>query len=674
MAFIQSPIPEEQQNQFGGGGTTTANPLGTLPPQASGGSSGQGTSGGAAKAPGVGSPTQFGSAASRLSDYLSANANQTQGMAGDIAGKFNSQYGQQQGAIQGLGQQFGQDVNKGYTAYNSGLVDQATQNPDWFVKQNPDNVKAFQSQLNDQYTGPSNFESYQPYAGVQQGVNQALQQSELVKTYPGLSTYLQNNAQGNYTPGMNTLDTTLLQAYQPAYQTIKGAADQFGNLPGQLSDVAKGGNAAVQAAQAEAPKAAQYAQQGLTSAQDRINKAIQDQLTSAQGAYGTYNKDVGQLRGAAQDINSAVQDYLRQNSNISISGNNDFLAPWVNLQEMTTTPTLENVSRPEDFANILALQQLAGNPGAINTPLDLSKASMAGTFGLPQDLEAAINNQAVPEAMRNELGSISSQITGAYKPYQDLVSKEETRAGLRTQYDNITSQLNSLKNDGTPETAAKRADLQQQQQAIMNKANEAGVGDRLFGSYADDIRNTAQGIQWLPQAATGYNDLIARLQADMQGLGGMGVPTYSPMAASATPDKAANMTGVGVGAGTAAGAGLSAVGAGTGMAAADVAAQTGMSLAEAQAAIDAAATTGGNVGFGTLSALSNAVPAAAAAYGASNIAQNAAANPIKSGIGTLANTGMSLATLSLPPKILDSIGTGLKNVLSNIGNFFKHLF
>ncbi len=67
-------------------------------------------------------------------------------------------------------------------------------------------------------------------------------------------------------------------------------------------------------------------------------------------------------------------------------------------------------------------------------------------------------------------------------------------------------------------------------------------------------------------------------------------------------------------------------------------------------------------------------PAAIAGYGTSNIIQNSIKNPIEAGIGTLANMGLSLATLSLPPKIFESIGKEINSVINDIGNFFKGLF
>ena len=144
MAYVSDPIPQNEQNQFAPTGQTTPNPMSQLPPQA-GGSVGQGGSGGTA--PGTGTPTQFGSNASKLSDYLTANADQVQGMGNQVAGQLGQNFNQVQGDVNAAGQGFQQAVSGGYTPYNADIVNQATSDPTQFV-QNADNVTAFQKQLN----------------------------------------------------------------------------------------------------------------------------------------------------------------------------------------------------------------------------------------------------------------------------------------------------------------------------------------------------------------------------------------------------------------------------------------------------------------------------------------------------------------------------------------------
>ena len=197
MAFL----PPEQQNNQAPQGTTSTNPqqMAGMPPPQSGGSTGAGA--GASKAgssPSTGSPTQFGSSASKLGDYLSANAPQIQNQANNVVSGLNQQYGQVQGDISNAANQFGQQVQQGYAAPNQALVNQAASNPTQFAS-DPNNVKAFQSQYNNSYSGPTSYESTTPYGNIQGEVNNAVQNAGLLNTQAGLQNYLGQTQGGNQT-------------------------------------------------------------------------------------------------------------------------------------------------------------------------------------------------------------------------------------------------------------------------------------------------------------------------------------------------------------------------------------------------------------------------------------------------------------------------------------------
>ena len=304
MAFVSSPIPQEEQNQFAPTGQTTPNPLSLLPPQAAqtGGSAGQGGASQGGAAPTAGTPTQFGSSASKLSDYLSANQDQVQGMANQVAGGLGDQFNSVKGGIDQAAQTFGGQVQGGYTPSDPNLLSQVQNNPTQAAS-DPNDIKSFQSQLNDQYTGPTSFEGSQPYAGVQEGITNAVQQAGQLNTYPGLSTYLQNNYETNATPGQNTLDSVLLQGNQPAYQTVQSAAAPFASLPDYLNSTAQTQDQAVQAAQAAAPAAQQAAQAALTGATGNLTNAVNQEYGTAQQQVGNYNQQVQQAQAdVANDI------------------------------------------------------------------------------------------------------------------------------------------------------------------------------------------------------------------------------------------------------------------------------------------------------------------------------------------------------------------------------------
>ncbi len=110
MAFL----PQDEQNQNAPQGQTTNNPQNGgagLPPQGAGGSVGAATGGAkAGSSPATGTSTQFGSSASKLGDYLSANAPQIQNQANNIVGGLNNQYGQVNQDITNAANQFQSQV------------------------------------------------------------------------------------------------------------------------------------------------------------------------------------------------------------------------------------------------------------------------------------------------------------------------------------------------------------------------------------------------------------------------------------------------------------------------------------------------------------------------------------------------------------------------------------
>src|SRR5690242_8717920 len=109
MAYVPQQIPDEEQNKFANPNQTTPNPI---PPQGTG-SAGAGAGGRAA--PGMGTPTQFGSNAAKLSDYLKANEEQVGQFGQQVAGDLTNRYNQTMGNInQGFGD-FNQQLQANYT-------------------------------------------------------------------------------------------------------------------------------------------------------------------------------------------------------------------------------------------------------------------------------------------------------------------------------------------------------------------------------------------------------------------------------------------------------------------------------------------------------------------------------------------------------------------------------
>lgn len=396
MAFL----PPEQQNQQAPQGVTAA---GSPPPQ-TGGSAGGGTA--PAKTSSSGTPTQFGSSASKLGDYLTANAPQITNQANQVTSGLNSQYGQIQGDITNAANQFGQQVSQGYAAPNQSLVDQAASNPYGFVSASPDNTKAFQAQYNDTYTGPQNYESSTPYGNIQNEVTNAVQNAGQFNTSAGLQNYFRGQG-GNQTKASNTLDALLLQGNPQAQQQIKTAANQFQNLTPQFQQSTATADQSVQAAQQAAQQAQQYAQGQIKPVVDQFGNTLNTQLNNINTNRGAYNTAVTQNQTAAQQdqanllaAQQAAQAKYQGNILNSVGNpvggaamNNRIgslinpqaylteLAPYLSGQPITQPGTLANTATTQQYQEDAALAQLLGQN--YNPVLNQANASQAGSYTIP---------------------------------------------------------------------------------------------------------------------------------------------------------------------------------------------------------------------------------------------------------------------------------------------------
>lgn len=424
-----SYLPINEQNQQAPTGQTTNAPQGTPPPQQSGGSVGGGSTGGA-KGSATGSPAQFGSSASKLGDYLSANAPQITNQANTLAGTLNNQYGQIQGDITNAANQFGQTVNAGYTAPNQDIVNQALSNPSQFT-QDPNNVSAFQAQYNNQYTGPQNFESTAPYSNIQNEVSNAVSQGNLLGSQAGLQSYLQGKG-SNPTRASSTLDSLLLTGNPEAKETVSNAAKQFGNLTGQFGDTTTNANASVQAAKKSAQDSATAAKGQVDPYVKNFGDTLNTGAASAEANRQAFNTNQQQ----AYDQLTPIQQYLQQFSGqTGIQFENNPLTPYLQQNQVTNPITTQNYATPEQYQQAAAIQQLLG--GNAQLPIGADTANMAGTAPTVPTNAGAYNLSDLLKPL------IKQSDTGAQKKLMDLEYNQHVKS-TDPRVTNTVADYNSL--------------------------------------------------------------------------------------------------------------------------------------------------------------------------------------------------------------------------------------
>lgn len=453
-----SYLPINEQNQQAPQGQTTPAPAGGPPPQQSGGSVGGGSVGGA-KGSATGSPTQFGSSSSKLGDYLTANAPQIGNQANQLAGNLNNQYGQIQGDISNASNQFGQQVQNGYAAGNQDIVNQAISNPTQFTA-DPNNIKAFQAQYNDQYTGPQNFESTAPYANIQNEVSGAVQQANLLQSPTGLQSYLQGQ-QRNPTRASSALDSLLIEGNPDAKQTVQTAANQFNGLTDQFGQATSAANQSVQAAQQAAQNAANYAQGVVNPYVQQFNTGIQNAATQAEKQRQDYNNSLAGSQAAANTGRSsllnakqaaltpveafwarqgggspqtqALMAQIRQLFQPNTSQYDQILGAKMD----NNLATAANVATPEQYQQAQALSQLLGQ--GYQSPLDQTLVSQAGTFKGPGAVLTPDQANANANIQKQRLGDLSSLYSSPFGVTNMQADPYAQARGILASYNNPTS-------------------------------------------------------------------------------------------------------------------------------------------------------------------------------------------------------------------------------------------
>lgn len=406
MAYVSKQIPEDEQNQTGRTDPTTPNPA----PEG-GGSAGTAAPGGNA-IPGVGTSTQFGSNAAKLSDYLKANQGQVEDFGNEIAGKLTQGYNDTLGSIDQGANDFNQQVNQGYAQYDPTLVGRAGTNPNDFTK-NQDDVSKFQSIYNDQYKGPNDFESTTPYSNINSNVNKAVENASLVKDNAGLSTYLSNAGYyPNASQGVKSLDTALLMGNQNAQKSIRDAASPYSGLSNYLSGKVKNSDTGVATAKDQANQIRQNTQNQFTgeggyipSFQNQLNQKLTDSVAQATGRSGAAKNalglsnpnDLGNMPDTVfSDLGidkDRLMQVLGQRNAINSGGlwNGQMVAPaaspvdlssYLGLTQQTPDVALNagNVASSDDYAKAAAFQKLTGND--MSGFLNPENSGQAGTANL----------------------------------------------------------------------------------------------------------------------------------------------------------------------------------------------------------------------------------------------------------------------------------------------------
>jgi hypothetical protein len=439
-----------------------------------------------------------------VSDYLDKNP-EASAHIGDLAsGKLASQRDEAQSALDAAKSGFGQQVESGSTKLDQGTLDSAFGSPETFV-QNPDNMSKFFAMRDAAYKGPQSFETTDSFAPTQAKIGGLSQTAEGLGTEAGRNA-LVGGLSTRQTTGKTSLNQMLLQGNPGAAQKVQDTTNSFKGVEDQWQDFTKQAPGQVAQAQAVTAQAKGAAHQGLSAAQTALQDVISGKLNTAKGQFDKYNQTAGGLNTAATNVDSAFQAFLARNPQVKLEGSSNALAPWLNLQGSTNTPTASNVSSGQDFAREAALEQLSGNQLGI---LNNGESGQAGQFNVP-----GLPTGDVAGGVTANLQNLRDQIMSKYQPLQGALDKETTRAQFQSQRD-------ALRKPALTDTPEERAAYQAQLQAIDAQAEAAGVSG---SSYWPEIGGIAEGLQYLPGLGAQYNKLAGLVGTEFSNVPHMDVP------------------------------------------------------------------------------------------------------------------------------------------------------
>lgn len=374
-----------------------------------------------------------------VASYLDANQQGSQQLGNQVASNLTSGYNTTKQGIDTSAQAATQAANSGYTPTNESLISQVAANPT-AAAADPNQLSAFQGQLNDTYSGPNSWTDM----GTQQGnANIANQNAGLTKTPGGLNVLTsqveQNLQPGHTSQGINQLDTMLLGGSPGAMSTVQSAADPYSTLNDYINQQNTNVTGAITAGQTGASQASQDALNAFTGANgtytnlnNAVNKQSADALAAAQsqqaglkadignlyggqaidtagttlGTYGggstpwgnTTNYNVGQLSpqdlaamGITQDQWNTLQGAMQTagTSNAGVGGHNfqantvttqDDLSKYLNMQDPTQAISAATTATPEQYAQMSAIQQLLGSKAPQGAALNPLNSAQAGSY------------------------------------------------------------------------------------------------------------------------------------------------------------------------------------------------------------------------------------------------------------------------------------------------------
>lgn len=492
--------------------------------------------GSAPTSPGTAAPQPAGGSFASLDKYVNANQGQAQPLANKITSGIGDQYTALNSGNQSTLTNLSNQVAGAYTPNNPDLLAKEAANPVSFSG-DAGNVTAFQGLLNDKYTGPNSAESASDFQAQQSKVNDAIAKGNTQTQTDAGRQQLVAGVSAKPTAGVTALNSAVLSKDPNALGQVQNAYKPFDNLVSGLSSGATDINAQIAKAQTDSQAANKAANDALTGQVGTLNATVGNETTAAQNTIDNYNANVGAAGSATTSANQAIQNFISQNP--QLNADPSVLTPFMNLAAYTGPgATNQTAATSQDYDTAKALQTLAG-ASPVNTSITGDTASQAGT-AIPSSFQGILDQiKGLPGAVSSQVGDLGKQITDKSTKFQsdyDTYTKaaNDFSTGLGSQAQVLARQLASTPQTIMPPRGAGSTPIPNPAYAEISKQYDAAqaaaqkdVADMKSVGGSTGLSGEAQGLQWLPGAATNYNGLLSTLNSTLAPVQAIQIPDIS---------------------------------------------------------------------------------------------------------------------------------------------------
>lgn len=423
MAFVSNMDNEEEKTDQptaaqgpvsptgGGGGAVRLAPSSSVPTVGGGGTAGTGKT-----------PATAGGSFASLDKYLSANQDQAPALTNRLTSSVGQQYSdldaQNNATIANLNSQV--KNAPGYTVSDPNVLASESANPVSFAN-DPNNVKQFQSLLQNTYSGPASAEGTADYAARQSDVNNAIATGQANTTTEAGRQNLLTQNEATPTSGVTALNSAIISQDPNSLSAVENAYKPFGNLLTNLQTGAQGVDTTIGKEQADATSSSKAANDAIASQIGALNTGVTGELTAAQQNATAQNdrlkadlangftsdadlsalgmtRDQWNALSAANRAAATAQTVSSDQGQFNAASGTTAIDPtqFLTEQDPNAAFTIQNIATTDDYNKAQAFQNLLGglnlnSPAAIINPLTVKQAGTAPTNLNNYDYQAALN-------------------------------------------------------------------------------------------------------------------------------------------------------------------------------------------------------------------------------------------------------------------------------------------